>query len=251
MFYKNFIATIKSNGKFFREDGENIHIAFGIEYSLYFKNLESRDAVVKVTIDGEDVLDGNRLIVRANSFTDLEGYMKGQTAKNRFKFIKRIKEIEEYRGIKPEDGLISIQFDFVKNTPGITYTPYWVYQPPYTGTWTTQTNTTHYRSGGKVSSSGLSQTDSSNSTYTSMAYKENAGISVPGNDISQGFHAASIGELENNPATITFKLIGFDQEKNPRQIVFTKDKLKCTSCGLESKSNSKFCNRCGTRLLAY
>lgn len=260
MFKNNFVTSIKANGKFFKENENNINIPFNTEYSIYLKNLESRDAVVNVSIDGKDVLDGKRLIVRGNSVLELEGFMDGQTAKNRFKFIKRSKEIEEFRGITPEDGVISVTFDFEQRKPEYypytTYFPDWRWYPqqPYYGspTWTIETSgstAATYTIDNTLTSINSSQSRkriSSSVMLTNAQVSE--GISVPGNDISQNFGLGYVGNLENNPTTISFKLFGFDSNEE-KQLVFSKDKLKCKTCGLENKNQNKFCGRCGTRLI--
>lgn len=268
MFKNNFVVSIKSNGKFFKESDGDISIPFNTEYSIYLKNLESRDAVVNVSIDGKDILDGKRIIVRANSVLELEGFMDGLSARNKFKFIKRSKEIEDYRGITPEDGIISITFDFEKRQPEyypyVTYTPNWVWNQPYypepyrvTSTWTTtsdsfKTNTeTHFSASTPVTITYYNSKNQRGSSVgaTSVPSNLSEGISVPGNDISQNFGLGYVGNLENNPKTISFKLFGFDDEVQQNKIVFTKERLTCSSCGLQSKNNNKFCPRCGTRLL--
>ena len=259
MFKSNMVVSIKSNNKFFKENEDNIHIPFNSEYSIYLKNLESRDAVVNVSIDGKDVLDGKRLIVRANSVLELKGFMDGQTAKNKFKFIKRSKEIEEFRGVTPEDGIISVTFDFEKRKteyqPYATYFPDWRWYPsqPYYGnpitTVTTYGSTTgtYVSSDIPVSFTNTAQSRKRSSVSVMAMNSISEGISVPGNDISQNFGLGYVGNLENNPTTISFKLFGFDVQ-NVKQVVFSKDKVQCAICGLENKNNNKFCGRCGTRL---
>ena len=257
MFKNNFVVSIKSNGNFFKENGDNINIPFDTEYSIYLKNLESRDAVVNVSIDGKDVLDGKRVIVRGNSVLELEGFMSGQTAKNKFKFIKRSKEIEEFRGVTPEDGIISVTFDFEKRTPEYypyrTYFPEWRWYPsqPYYGNGTVTTSP-YGTTGTYVApdtpitvTTPFSRGGSSNTVLITNCVSE--GISVPGNDISQNFGLGYVGNLENSPTTISFKLFGVEN-KEEKQVIFSKDKIKCVTCGLENKNYNKFCGRCGTRL---
>ena len=95
MYQNKFVASLKSEGKVLRERNGNIRLPFGSEYSLLLKNLESRNVVVSVNIDGEDVLDRNRLVIGPNAELELEGFMRGRTAKNKFKFIKRTQNIED------------------------------------------------------------------------------------------------------------------------------------------------------------
>ena len=250
MYKSNFVVSIKSGGKFFKENEDNINIPFNSEYSIYLKNLESRDAVVNVSIDGKDVLDGKRLIVRANSVLELEGFMDGQIAKNKFKFIKRSKEIEEFRGVTPEDGIISVTFDFEKRKteyqPYVTYFPDWRWYPTQPYRWTTTTGT-YVPSDTPVSFTNIVQSRKGSSVSVMSMNSVSEGISVPGNDISQNFGLGYVGNLENNPTTISFKLFGFDSNEE-KQVVFSKDKIQCKTCGLENKNNNRFCSRCGTRL---
>jgi len=119
MAYQNqFVAAIISDGKILRETRENgddfISLPFGSEYSFKFKNLNSTRVAVTVTIDGEDVLDGQKLVVDPNDDLDLEGFMSGSAARNRFKFIEKTQQISDYRGDKIDDGLIRIGYQFEK-----------------------------------------------------------------------------------------------------------------------------------------
>ena len=114
MFSNNFVVAIKVDGKFIREDKEFVSLPFGTSYNIYLKNMNARDALVKVEIDNSDVLDGNSLILRANAFMELKGFMKGNSVTNEFKFIKMTEEIADFRGTKPEDGLIRVSYKFTK-----------------------------------------------------------------------------------------------------------------------------------------
>jgi len=118
MTYKDqFVVEVKCNGKILRVQDDVIHLPFGSEYSIYLKNLNSRRAAINISIDGEDVLDGSSLILNANSSTDLEGFLRGATAKNKFKFINKTKEIQDHRGDKIDDGIIRVEFAYEKAKP--------------------------------------------------------------------------------------------------------------------------------------
>jgi hypothetical protein len=266
MFRNNFCVALKSGEKFFRENGERIELPFGTEYSVYLKNLNSRRAVVKVSIDGNDVLDNSSLVIQPGSVLELEGFITGNFAKNRFKFIERNKEIEEYRGIKPEDGIVSVEFDFEKEKPltkEITYVPHYPYpySDPYWYPWWTYTiKTSPYDysitwsdtlgNGTFTSSRGTScGNHTSNSTMYMNADVHQEGITVEGNDVSQRFYGTYIGEMENRPTVISFKLYGFNKKITDQKIVYTKDKKFCKTCGRENKYKNKFCYCCGTRLV--
>lgn len=110
----NFVAVVKHGGKILRERDGAVTLPYGSEYSLLLKNLNSRKAVVKVSIDGQDILSGNSLIVRPNSDMELEGFLKGISTTNKFRFIHKTKKIADYRGDRIDDGLVRIEFKFEK-----------------------------------------------------------------------------------------------------------------------------------------
>jgi len=120
MTYKEqFVAEVKCNGKILRVKDDAVFLPFGSEYSLYLKNLSSRKVSLKIHIDGQDVLDYSSLILEPNSSTELEGFLSGSIAKNKFKFIQKTKEIQDHRGDKIDDGLIRIEFAFEKPRPEV------------------------------------------------------------------------------------------------------------------------------------
>lgn len=115
MVYKNnFVVAVKVGGKILREDGENVYLPFSSEYSLLLKNLNSVRALVKISIDSEDVLDDNALIIEPDRELELEGFMKGRVARNKFKFIKKTQEISDFRGDRVDDGIIRIEYWYEK-----------------------------------------------------------------------------------------------------------------------------------------
>ena len=120
MTYKdNFVTEVKCNGKILRVRDGAVHLPFGSEYTLLLKNLNSRKASVTVHIDGQDVLDYNSLILEPNSSTELEGFLSGTVARNRFKFIQKTKEVQDHRGDKIGDGLVRVEFAFEKPRPEV------------------------------------------------------------------------------------------------------------------------------------
>jgi len=114
MTYKNrFAAVVKVRGCVVAEDSGGVfRIPFGSAYSIYMKNLHSQRALVTVSIDGEDVLDGNSIVIDAHSTHELGGYMRGQAESFDFKFQEKTAEISEQRGDRVDDGLIRIEFAF-------------------------------------------------------------------------------------------------------------------------------------------
>lgn len=107
-----FVASVKVAGRVLRETSNIVTLPFGSEYAISLKNLNSRRAMVAVSVDGLDLSDGHRLIINANSSVDLSRFIKNGnlTSGNRFKFIERTAGIESHRGIKADDGLIRAEF---------------------------------------------------------------------------------------------------------------------------------------------
>jgi len=274
MTYKdNFVVEVKSNGKILRVKDNSVFLPFGSEYTLLLKNLNSRRASVNISIDGDDVLDNHSLILDANSSTELEGFLRGNVARNRFRFINKTKQISDYRGDKPDDGLIRVEFAFEKPQPelkieNVIREVHHHYNPPmkftYYGTNADWSYTDNNSSAGKTphdgeavmySNSAGERSIESNVTFDSLGVQNvseipnaDEGITVKGSEVHQQFNYASIGELEES-TVIIISLKGITQTgSNVSQPITTKDKLTCSSCGTKSKSSFKFCPNCGTFL---
>jgi hypothetical protein len=223
------------------------------------KNLESRKALVNVSIDGDDVLKGRSLIMQPNSSIELERYIDSLDKGYRFKFIRKTEEIAKHRGDRIDDGLVRIEFRFEKPKPvHIDYWYHWNYYPPiwiYPNYIPCTTADVVYTSTGQ--SQTLTSDDShalaSTSCYYSQAQIQNVntneGITVPGNDSYQKFYHGDIGSCEENSYVIILTLKGYTSSdvviEKPLTVT---DKLECPTCGKTSKSDKKFCSNCGTRL---
>lgn len=129
MYQSKLVASLKANGKILREFKDTVYIPFGSEYSFLIKNLHTQRAVVNIFIDGEEVVEGG-LVVDAGREVDLERYVKNGNLKagNKFKFIERTGAIEDHRGVKLEDGLVRIEFQYEAVKP----VSMWNNQPVYT-----------------------------------------------------------------------------------------------------------------------
>ena len=145
MVYKDrFVAVIKCNGRVLREKDDTVTLPFGSEYSLLLKNLESRKAIVNVSVDGQDAIDGS-LVLDPNSEIELEGFLKGYQVKNKFRFIQKTEEIVEHRGDRIDDGVIRVEYRFEKKVEEEIvyrrryrrcyppYVPYWSWTCPCCG----------------------------------------------------------------------------------------------------------------------
>jgi hypothetical protein len=118
MMYENKMAVaILANGRVLREVKDTVYMPFGQDYVIRFKNMNSLRAMVRVSVDGQDATEGTSLIVPANGTVDLERFLKADNLEqgHKFKFIERTAKIEDGpRGIKVEDGLIRVEFEFEK-----------------------------------------------------------------------------------------------------------------------------------------
>ena len=125
MMYSNkLVASLKANGKILREFKDTVYIPFGSEYSFLLKNLHTQRTVVNIFIDGDNIVEGG-LVINAGQEVNLERYIKNGnlTEGNRFKFIERTQPIEDGpRGVKLEDGLVRIEFQYEQPRPVLNVT---------------------------------------------------------------------------------------------------------------------------------
>lgn len=269
MMYSNkFVAALKSaNGKVLREYADTVYIPFGSEYSIYLKNLNIQRALVSITVDGEDI--GSDVVINGGQEVTLERFLKDANIGNRFKFIERSGSVEQYRGIKAEDGIIRIEFAYEQPT---------VYaNNPLSGNWL---DNTLYRSRGidrgynhtlgDAIGSQLSNGDSSgNGVLCSAQYSANnatkisakglnlmgnavpqneVGITVPGSISEQKFITVPAFKLQAEKYVMVLRLLGETETARVVAPVTVKAKPKCVTCGRVNKANSKFCTNCGTAL---
>jgi len=267
MTYQNkLVAVVKCNEFIMRERDDTVFLPFGSEYSLLIKNLDSRRVRVNVSIDSTDVLSGQSLIINGNSETELKGFLDGNTAKNRFKFIQKTEQIVRHRGDKIDDSMIRIEFTYekrVEETVDIHHTH--IYHDAYRP-YLYRTSPYPYIpcSGIKYGSSFVSDytsplfstCDSDNTTFAltnsvnNSVPAEDEGLTVRGSEISQDFSSAYIGDLESSSHVIIIKLSGSDSKNvSISKPVTVKTKLVCSICGTSCKSNNKFCSNCGTFLM--
>lgn len=239
MHNNNFVVSVKSSGKVLREFGDTVYLPFGSEFSLYLKNLNSRRATVKISIDGSDVLNGRELVVEPNSYIELERYLKDLNRGNKFKFIERTDSIEEHRGIKAEDGLIRIEFAYERQY----HIPTNLFRPVSIWDKVEDTGRVYY---------GTQAQPLMNATYSSVSASSrtlnDAGITVPGSASTQKF--TEVSHFQTDPSSvIVLKLVGeTETNKVVSAPVTVKKKAECTTCGRLNKATSKFCSNCGTSL---
>lgn len=240
MYESKLAAAIKVNGKVLREFKDTVYVPFGSEYSILLKNLHTIRVVVNVFIDGTDMVPGG-LILNAGQEVDLERSIKNGnlTEGNRFKFVERTGSVEKHRGVKLEDGLVRVEFQYEQPRP--------VFNQPWISA---SGSSSIYPQGGILRNSTAdwagpvgSVTCSATSAYINQI--NDAGITVPGSKSTQKFNTTYIGALESDKHSMVFRLLGGEAVK---EAVTVKHKPKCVTCGKQNKATSKFCQECGTAL---
>lgn len=257
VYNQKFIAAVKVDGKILREVNNNdneVILPFGSEYSIQLMNLDHRRAVANITIDGNDVLDGSRLVLDPNSSSEIKGVMKGGKVKNNFKFIQKTSKIQDHRGDKVDDGFIRIEFGFEREFDRTWYT----YHDPvvYKSFDTTKYNDVFYRSCDQpramadvnISASINPLLTGCSQNQKQQLLNEDEGITVAGSETSQKFSETHVGSIEDkNSIVIKLKGTTSNNLKVTRPLT-VKTKIECPTCGTKSKSNIKYCPECGTNI---
>jgi hypothetical protein len=235
MVYSNkLVAVVKVNDNIIREDKDIVRLPYGCEYNILLKNLSVQDCVVDVQVDGQDVLSGSRIVVRANQEHELIGFLSNGSITNRFKFIQKTDKIVAHRGDKIDDGFINISFQFVK--------PY----VPYTITWATYIPPVQFRNSDVYGCIGTSLLTSCSTNQIS----QDEGITVKGSMASGQYRSTYINNLDPEKHNIILRLKGITDSSQPIIApVYINTKLLCSTCGRKSKSHMKFCPDCGTSLI--
>jgi hypothetical protein len=286
MYQSKLVASLKANGKILREFKDTVYIPFGSEYSILLKNLNTTRACVNVFLDGENVVPGG-LVIDPGREVDLERWIKNGNLSegNRFKFIERTQAIEDGpRGIKLEDGLVRIEFQFEQPRPitNINDTFFKQYPPGVRGVdqWggvygsgvSGSTTSTSYNVNGalrgvdwskngevtaQAASASVDKYCADNGIINKTELHDGAatmdwndvGITVPGSKSTQQFSTVTMGALEAEKHSMVIKLLGELANNTPvLKPVTVKAKPKCVTCGHQNKATANFCNKCGTAL---
>ena len=289
MYHQKMVASIKANGRILRESNETVYIPFGSEYSILLKNLNTVRAVVNVFIDGDNIVP-NGIVLGVGQEIDLERSIKNNNLNegNRFKFIERTGAVEAGpRGIKLEDGIIRIEFQFEKYVApaqwGSTWNDHWknsnlCYPAGARNIGSTAGSLGNFTNVGGVmrsvdtskgefvkaqASQNINQYCADNniqcsaqSVHDGMATmdsysppKNDIGITVPGSKSEQKFYTATMGALDPEKHSIVLKLLGETADNRPVEKPITvKAKPKCVTCGKQNKATAHFCSECGTAL---
>lgn len=221
MYNKNLAMAVKVNNEVLREIDGKVYLPFGTEYTLYFKNTSTRRVKIKVSVDGQDAMDGATLVVAANSTADLKRFIKNGNMNegNSFKFIEKTNQISKHRGDRVEDGLITVQYEFEREEP------VW-----YTRAFPLQASNQRAISKGFYSDSvhdGAASMDWSDyseanapqmaalNAVNSVVAQNTAGITAPGSYNSQQFVTSSwAGTDASTKASMTIQLMGVVEERD-------------------------------------
>lgn len=240
MYNQKLVASIKANRKILREFKDTVYIPFASEYSILLKNLNTQRAVVHVFIDGEDQTPSG-LVINAGQEIDLERSIKNGNLKegNCFKFIERTGAVEQHRGIKLEDGIVRVEYQFELPPVSINNS---IMRGLDRG-WITASGATYSSTNASLNSVVSAQATSVNTYYN------DAGVTVPGSKSDQSFSTTYTGALDATRHTIVLKLLGETPDNKPiASPVTVKAKPKCVTCGKQNKAHAKFCSECGTAL---
>jgi hypothetical protein len=278
MYQSKLVASLKANGKILREFKDTVYIPFGSEYSFLLKNLHTQRAVVNIFIDGDDVVEGG-VVLEPGREVDLERYIKNGnlTEGNRFKFIERTAAIEDGpRGVKLEDGLIRIEFQYEQPRPvidrmkdqwntknidsiylqggfyGATPTSYNVNGTLRSVDWSKNGEITAQAASASVdkycADNGISNNMELHDGAATMDWND-VGITVPGSKSTQKFTHVTMGAMEAEKHSMVIKLLGETPDNKPvLKPVTVERKPKCVTCGKQNKAHAKYCVECGTAL---
>ena len=255
MHIKNLVVAVRANNSFLADQDSKVYMPFGTEYSLYFKNKDSRRVIVgPLTIDGTDVLHGKRVIIDGGSTWDLEGsgsaFDSDRDSNYRFKFIEKIKEIVEHRGNTPEDGLISVSFQYEESKPQAVH----IRRPSWQTSHMWDSSSPLYGSiGGSATpasfSTSVATTQNDGGSRPRSMTAKSAGITAEGSNFDKSYEQATTGILNQDIHTLTFGIYGDTGDNQPVLTVITpKTKIRCTLCDTKQSFKNKFCSTCGNNL---
>lgn len=255
MYQDRLVVAVKHNGKVLRETKQpgsdltdTVLVPYGAEYSLHIKNLNTVRALVRVQVDGEDATRGVSLIVPPSGSIDLERFLEaGQLDRgHRFKFIERTEKVEKGpRGVRAEDGLIRVEFEFERQ-PAVAQPYQW--QPitptyptyPSHPSWTIWTSTSTTTYGGQPS-------PLRSSNYPGSTVRD-VGITVPGSVSDQRFEMGASFATDGQTHVMVLRLLGEVGAVKVEKPLTVKTKQECPTCGTKNRFGSKFCRECGTGL---
>lgn len=277
MYSNRFVMTVLVDGKPLQERADGIiSIPFGAEYTIRFKNKNNRRAVVRFTLDGENV-SGNGYVINANDTVEIKRH-HGVDRAFRFVELNSDEAILEGKGGANTDGskgVIEAKFYLEKVVAQPQYRPVPVpYPVPYYhgpgwgnnpggGLWgsggdpwpelsnkSSNPNMRSYRSrrtrgagGSSFDAAECEVSCSSNLEHSKSISPLSEGCTVEGTSTGQSFTTVSFNE-ESDYVTLRVVLRG---HKATEQTVTTEsEEMFCTKCGQKrSRKSDRFCGKCG------
>jgi len=247
MGYSNgFIASVILKNKPLREfkygGKRTVKVPFGSEYIIRLKNKSKDPALVEVSVDGTDVLNGSELVLAAGETMDLERFVDDNSKGKKFKYISLEEgaasgEIDDpYR---EENGLVRVKFHKAYHMP-TNYTLTTAHSYPFCGAvinhdyfikggptrrvndivFGSSVNLTGVANGdiarGMVSDSAINSNYFS-STMDSCEVPQDKGATVEGSESSQSFSTTSeYFKLGGSPTIVDIYMVGPEyKEESP------------------------------------
>jgi len=274
------VASIKVGGRILREhDKDHVHLPFGSQYSILFKNMASRKVSIRVKIDSEDVLDHHTLILGAKETMELQRFIVNGNFNTgpAFKFIEKTQQISDHRGDRIDDGIVEIDYRFEVEPPMFKS----IIQPlvehhhhhhhdtdrlfqygtrtgdspsrglgDSTSVYNSSVSPQSVQSSNTVNDSDPVGPEVSNVVTDSLdSAPSDEGITVKGQEVNQHFTQGYIGPLENQIHTICLKLHGTNEAGTVvRKPLLVQSKPTCQVCGTKNDSRNKYCSHCGNNL---
>jgi len=250
MHHNKMVAVVKVDGKVLREAAGTVYLPFGSNYSLLLKNLNTQRAKVNITIDNEDILDGDSIIINGNSDLELKRWLVGTDKTGpALKFIEKTDELRDIVGENDGmDGIIRITYQY-EQTYSYTFNndiflkkPNIWYDGAYTGI-------RHFTDGTIYSNVVMDVNKVGNqatSEHAVRSFKNEDGMTVKGEEVDQEFRSVVLGALEPTISVISLVLKGGTFNNN--EAVTVKTVIKCDKCKTTNPWSANFCAVCGNNL---
>jgi len=243
------ITSLIVEDKLLLKNNSQVKLPFGCEYSIYLKNLENKKVSIGIKIDGQDILNGSKILLNPKEEMTLERFVEELSEGRKLRFIEKTKEISDFRGNKAEDGLIIISYQYEKDRVNKGFGFIGDYEfPTYGASRGLQSNSLN------SCANSVKASYSANSVAASLDANclNDKGITVEGTESKQSFNRGYIGDLEYKEHFEVIELFGYVSEcgiSPNEETYFTKSKF-CPSCGTfyEASDEADYCCKDGTYL---
>ena len=256
------VLNVLVDGKIVKEENGVAKVPFNRDYQIRMRNKSNKRVCCDLYIDGELVNSTGQLVIWANDYIDLQGFIKKDSNNRTFRFVKlsdgRVRQPNE-----EQNGVIECKFYFEKEVPvtkvieehvhhhyhdyDVWYNrPIWIYGSnpyprPYWGYWNEPTY------GGGMSSSLDNKVDCKASVGSPMRSYNcsleapvlgDAGATVEGQKHDQQFHSVPSFDLVSEAIVLKIKLAGYELAD-----------LVCGNCNSKIEKEWKHCPQCGKDII--